>query len=92
MKLFNISLSILSLIIPSSSLAGQVLPTMYAREYCDLRKLGVIDDEARMAALTTAWVESLPDLPEVTIEGHKYTTDLVQAARAVTERCPEYLN
>lgn len=91
MKPFFLSLSILGVITPSAAIAGQILPTMYAREYCSLRELGVSREEAMNSAIATSYVDSLPDLPTVTIDGSEVSTDSVRAARAVESRCPQYL-
>lgn len=74
-----------------AAMAGQLMPNLYASEYCSMRELGVSKAEARRAAVSSAYVSSLPDLPDVTIEGSTYSTDVVQAYRAVQSRCPHYL-
>jgi len=90
MKIIKI-LPILGLFLSPAAFAGQILPTMYAREYCDLRELGVSKSEAMAAATQTAYVGSLPDAATVTIDGEVYATDVVRAARIVADRCPQYL-
>ena len=74
--------------IPSAS-AGQLLPNLYAREFCTLRALGVSKEEARNAAVASAYVSSLPDLPQITVGGSKTSSDVVQAVMAVSKRCPD---
>ena len=92
MKFVNlISLPVLFVSLVPSSFAGQILPTMYAREYCSMRELGVNKQEAIKAATEVAYVQSFPDSTTVTIDGVSYTADIVRAIRIVEERCPEYL-
>ena len=74
-----------------AAMAGQLMPNLYASEYCSMRELGVSKAEARRSAVSTAYVSSLPDLPQVTIDGKQYDTDVIQAYRAVKSRCPHYL-
>ena len=74
-----------------ASFAGQLMPNLYARDYCSLRQLGVSAREARASAVASSYVASLPDLPKVTIGGNQYDTDVVQAMRAVESKCPQYL-
>ena len=78
-------------LIATPATAGQIMPNLYAREFCSMRDLGVSADEARAAAVASAYVESLPDLPKVTIAGDSYAADVVQAYRAVQDRCPQHL-
>jgi hypothetical protein len=90
MKKLLLSIFLLFIAVPAT--AGQVLPSLYAREYCSMRSLGVSKDEAMSSAISTSYVSSLPDLPQVTIGGATYDTDVIQAFRAVQDRCPQYLN
>ena len=90
MKFFFVTLGALLAVTPAA-MAGQLMPNLYASEFCSLRDMGVSSDEARAAAISTAYVSSLPDLPQVTINGSKYDADVVQAYRAVSNRCPHHL-
>ena len=71
--------------------AGEVLPNLFAREYCDLRELGVNQDEAMAAAVEEAYIDNGKTPGKVTVGGKQYGTDVVRAYRAVERRCPEYL-
>ena len=84
------SLAALALAAPAA-MAGQIMPNLYASEYCSMRNLGVNAREARTAAVAASYVSSLPDMPQVTIGGEKFDADVVQAMRAVESRCPQYL-
>ena len=90
MKFFFVTLGALMAVAPAA-MAGQLMPNLYASEYCSMRELGVSKAEARRSAVSTAYVSSLPDLPQVTIDGKQYDTDVIQAYRAVKSRCPHYL-
>ena len=90
-KLLSGSLIALTAIATPASFAGQLLPQLYAREYCSLRELGVSKSEAMNAAVAEAYVSILPDKPKVTIDGTKTSADVVAATRATYERCPQYL-
>jgi hypothetical protein len=89
MKFFIMTAALL--LAAPASLAGQLLPNLYARQYCSLRDIGVNNAEARAAAIATSYVHSLPDLPKVTIGVKQYDTDVVQAFRAVQSKCPQHL-
>lgn len=71
--------------------AGQILPYLYADEYCSMREMGVNVEEARNAAVSVAYVASMPNLPEVTVDGATATVDVLRAVRATSDRCPQYL-
>lgn len=74
-----------------ASFAGQLMPNLYASEYCSMRELGVNKEDARRAAVSAAYVASLPDMPMVTIDGESYGADTVRAYRETKERCPHLL-
>ena len=78
-------------LLPASASAAVLLPNLYAREYCSMRELGVTRDSALEAAAREAMISGDP--VKVTLEdGSVLDADVLQAARAVNERCPEYLN
>lgn len=71
--------------------AGEILPNLYAREFCELRELGVSEDEAMRAAVEESYIDNGVTPVKVTVGGKQYGTDVVRAYRAVERRCPEYL-
>ena len=91
MKKLLISLSAFVGLCVPSAFAGQVMPNLYAREYCSMRDMGVNKPEARRAAVHASYVSSLPDLPTVTIGGTEFDSDVVRAYRAVETKCPYHL-
>ena len=84
-------LLICSLFISVPASAGQILPNLYAQEYCSLRAIGVSSSEAITAATEHAYVASLPNVTPVTIDGRQVDTDVLRAVRAVSDRCPQYI-
>ena len=74
-----------------AAFAGELLPNLYAREFCSLRSMGVNAEEARAAAVREAYLDNGVTTPRVTINGTSYGADVVRAYRAVQERCPQYL-
>ena len=86
---FLLPIAALMLAIPVS--AGEILPNLYAQEFCSLRSMGVSKDEAITAATEVAYLDNGRDMPQVTIGGKKYEVDVIRAYRAISERCPEYL-
>ena len=71
--------------------AGELLPNLYAQEFCSMRSLGVSKDEAFAAATEAAYLNNGRTMPQVTIGGKKYDVDVVRAYQAVSDRCPQYL-
>ena len=88
-KLFLLPFLALMAVAPVS--AGQILPYLYADEYCSMREMGVNVEEARNAAVSAAYVSSMPELPEVTVDGTTVTADVLRSVRAVNDLCPQYL-
>ena len=87
----SILLATTALMVAIPAQAGLVvLPNLYAREYCNLRELGVSDDDARRAAMSESVVEGEP--VQITLNGRQVDYDVVKAAQAVSDRCPQYLD
>ena len=74
-----------------AAFAGELLPNLYAREYCNLRSLGVNAQEARAAAVDASYLDNGKTEPKVTINGTQYDASVVRAFQAVSDRCPQYL-
>ena len=68
-------------------MAGEILPNLYAREYCSFRRMGVSKDEAMEAAVAQSYV-STGNPPRVTINGVQYDSDVVRAIRTASQVCP----
>jgi len=81
------ALSAFALVAPAQ--AGVLLPHTYAAEFCSLRDMGVDRDGAIAAAARAAYVDG--DAIQVTVNGRKVDVDVLQARRAVSERCPQHM-
>ena len=77
-----------ALLLGAPAFAGEILPTLYAREYCSMREMGVSSDQAHAAAASTAYLDNGVTPPQVTIDGETYGVDVVRAARMISDRCP----
>ena len=67
-----------------------VLPNLFAKEYCAFRSEGYGKRDALRAAMDAASYEGEP----TTItrpDGSETSVDSVRAARAIADRCPQYL-
>ena len=77
------------LLLPLSVQAGEILPNLYARVYCESRAMGMTDEQARIQAVDESYITT-GDPMTVTVNGTKTTTDVVAAVRTVVKRCPQY--
>ena len=68
------------MLLPLPSQAGQILPNLFARVFCESMAMGMTADEARTQAVSESYISSGNPTP-VTIKGTKTTTDVVAAAR-----------
>lgn len=78
-----------ALLLPTTALAGVINPDRYAERFCKLRALGVDKREATKAAVQYAIDLSQPDPPMETRYGVTATKDVLDAAQASMQRCPE---
>ena len=67
-----------------------ILPNLYAREYCNLRALGVSVEDSRRAAMSESTIDGEP--VKVTLNGRQVDLDVIKASQAVADRCPQYLD
>lgn len=70
--------------------AGEVLPYLYARKFCDYRSLGISANDARKAAMQDAYI-SLGNSVMVNYKGKMIPSDVIKSALAVVKMCPQYL-
>jgi len=92
MKKFFIA-AVAAFALPFSVTAGQLLPNLYAREYCDARDLGMDMRSAARVAHNKAWLSSLPSLPQtVKLGDGKFSADNVNSILAARRRCPQYFS
>ena len=71
--------------------AQEVLPYLYASEYCQLRRAGVDRQSAIRAAMQTATIRG-NNWTYVTIGGQQQRSDIIRGALAVRDLCPHYLS
>jgi len=75
---------------PVAANARILLPNLYAEEYCSLRAMGATREDAITAAVQASLIDGEP--VKVTLEdGRVIDADVLRAARAVRNRCPDYL-
>ena len=77
------------LLLPLPVQAGQILPNLYAKVYCESMAMGMAADQARIQAVSESYISAGNPMP-VTVQGTKTTTDIVAAARTALKRCPQY--
>lgn len=77
-------------LIAAPAQAATILPMLYASTYCELRDMGLSDDDARSAAMRQAMVPG-DNWVTVTYNGKQTTSDVILSVRAVIERCPHHL-
>ena len=88
MKLFFLALAIS---LPLPSLAGTILPNLYAKTYCDLRAIGIDDDGARRTAVSQSMISSDDWTMVRRTDGSYVQSDIVLAVNATFQRCPQYI-
>ena len=89
MKLFFLALA---LSLPLPSLAGTILPNLYAKTYCELRSVGIDAEGARRTAVQQSMIMSSDDWTMVKRQdGSLVRSDIVLAVNATFQRCPEYI-
>lgn len=72
------------------ALSQEVLPYLYASEYCQLRSIGASRQTAIRAAMQTATIHG-NDWVYVTVNGQQIRSDIMRGALAVRQLCPQYL-
>jgi hypothetical protein len=71
--------------------AGEILPYLYARKFCEYRSFGISAEDARKAAIDDAYVSSGKSTM-VNYNGKMVSSDVIKSAIAVTKMCPQYLD
>ena len=66
-----------------------VLPNLYAKEFCEMRDFGLSYQDSMASAVEASMVRGTPT--PVTYNGKETTSDVIRAARAVLERCPQHV-
>ena len=81
----------LAISLPLPSLAGTILPHLYAKTYCDLRAIGIDDDGARRTAVSQSMISSDDWTMVRRADGSFVQSDIVLAVNATFQRCPQYI-
>ena len=81
----------LAISLPLPSLAGTILPNLYAKTYCDLRAIGIDDDGARRTAVSQSMISSDDWTMVRRADGSYVQSDIVLAVNATFQRCPQYI-
>ena len=77
------------MLLPLPAQAGQILPNLYARAYCESRAIGMTVTAAMTQATDESYISS-GNPQQVDFNGTTTTTDVVAAIRAAYKRCPQY--
>lgn len=88
MKLFFFALA---LSFPLPSLAGTILPNLYAKTFCDLRAVGIDYDGARRTAVSQSMISGDDWTMVKRQDGSLVRSDIVLAVNATIQRCPQYI-
>ena len=91
MKTFLALAAGLTISLPLPSLAGTILPHLYAKTYCDLRAIGIDDDGARRTAVSQSMISSDDWTMVRRADGSYVQSDIVLAVNATFQRCPQYI-
>lgn len=68
--------------------AEVILPYTFAETYCNLRAMGVTEDEAITAAVRSSMISG--EETYVTLEGKKYGLSTITALQRQKQTCPQY--
>lgn len=86
MKKFILALSFV--FSPIAVNAGQVLPSLYASKFCEMRAAGLSKEDAAKVAMQDAYISS-GQAAKVTWNGRLIDSDVLQASIAVVKKCPD---
>jgi hypothetical protein len=78
-------------LLPTPSLAGTILPNLYAKTFCELRSVGIQSEDARRTAVMESMVSGDDWTMVKRADGSLVRSDIVLAVNATMERCPEYI-
>ena len=81
----------LAISLPLPSLAGTILPHLYAKTFCDLRAIGIDDDGARRTAMQQSTISADEWTMVRRADGSYVQSDIVLAVNATFQRCPQYI-
>ena len=85
-----ISLAVALVALPFSVSAGEILPNLYAREFCQAMDMGMPRESAIKYAMSQSYISSGSSTMVTLSDGSRVGSDSVAAALAATRRCPQY--
>ena len=85
-----ISLAVALVALPFSVNAGEILPNLYARSFCEAMDMGMPRQSAIKYAMDQAYISSGSTTMVTLSDGTEVGSDSVAAALAATRRCPQY--
>lgn len=91
MKTFLALATGLAISLPLPSLAGTILPNLYAKTFCDLRAIGIDDDGARRTAMQQSTISADEWTMVKRKDGSLVRSDIVLAVMTAYDRCPEFI-
>ena len=89
MKTFILS-AVALVALPFSVSAGEILPNLYARSFCEAMDIGMPRQSAIKYAMDQAYVSTGSATMVTLSDGTKVGSDSVAAVLAATRRCPKY--
>jgi len=84
-------LAIAIALLPMPSMAGTILPNLYAKTYCELRSVGIDAEDARRTAVQQSMISGDNWTMIRRTDGKLVQSDIVLAVNATFQRCPEYI-
>ena len=82
-------LAIAIALLPMPSMAGTILPNLYAKTYCELRSVGIDPEGARRTAVQQSMISSDDWTMVKRADGTLVRSDIVLAVNATMQRCSE---
>ena len=79
--------AILLLSVPAQ--AGSFYPSLFGARYCELRAMGVENQEAIKVSILQNWSKTR-QTPSVTIDGKEYSLDVIEGSNYIKKNCPEF--
>ena len=82
-------LAIAIALLPLPSMAGTILPNLYAKTFCELRSVGIDPDGARRTAIMESMISGDDWTMVKRADGSLVRSDIVLAVNATMQRCSE---
>ncbi len=86
-NLLLVTLATISFAVPAS--AGVLLPNLFANEYCEMREIGLSEEDALKVATRKSMISGEPI--KVRHNGEMVDEDVLRALNAAYELCPQHM-